>query len=452
MTGQPPYNAFLRQLASNQAVGLEQRRLLSARQAVVLGREPSCEIVLDANLYVGVSRRHAEIRPINSTQSQGSCSNWEICDLNSANGTYVNERRLYGCQTLQVGDRIRLAQDGPEFIFDCQVEPSVVPASTALSQQQSSSISTTQVVPKFLTNLAATFSKAIRFAAWGAVGGLIAGLICVPFGGGWNLCANTYADAVVATSREGALFGVCLAVALLVAFSQYLKRGFQIGKALKGSAWIGLLAGGIGWGISDVIYISLGASYFTQAISWSVGGGLLGLGLSFRIPNLGRWRGTVGGLVGGLLGGGLFVFVGHPDVQCTGSLNSASHLFIVIASYLLGNAIVGFFIGLMIVIAEAFFQQAWLEIHYDSKDSRKVIIGPEPISIGSDPWKCIVYDRNAPPVALRYQLTQGRILCEDVPDGIVRHLQPGDRQTVGNLTVIVRTGGMPTQTDQVSSA
>ena len=53
-----------------------------------------------------------------ASQSQPS---WQICDLNSPNGTYVNGKRIEGCQLLHSGDRIVLSQDGPEFIFECVV-------------------------------------------------------------------------------------------------------------------------------------------------------------------------------------------------------------------------------------------------------------------------------------------------------------------------------------------
>lgn len=150
--GKYPYNAFLRQLPSSNVAGQGQiRQSLSANQAVVLGRDPSCEIVLDATLYEGVSRRHAEVRPITGTQSQGGWPGWLLCDLNSANGTYVNGKRLHGCQTLQVGDRIRLDHNGPEFIFECQVSTPVVHAPKALPVQVSDSVHLSQLLPIFST-------------------------------------------------------------------------------------------------------------------------------------------------------------------------------------------------------------------------------------------------------------------------------------------------------------
>jgi RsiW-degrading membrane proteinase PrsW (M82 family) len=62
-----------------------------------------------------VSRQHVEFRP-----SPASPTGWQICDLNSANGTFVNGQAVRGCQDLREGDHISLAQNGPVFIFELQ--------------------------------------------------------------------------------------------------------------------------------------------------------------------------------------------------------------------------------------------------------------------------------------------------------------------------------------------
>jgi hypothetical protein len=85
---------------------------LSSQRSLVLGREDDCDIVIDEKLYNGVSRHHAKL--------QQAGNSWQICDLNSANGTYVNRRRIQGCQQLSDSDRIQLDQYGPTFIFEAQ--------------------------------------------------------------------------------------------------------------------------------------------------------------------------------------------------------------------------------------------------------------------------------------------------------------------------------------------
>lgn len=123
--------AVLRQLATGgRTLPLLPPYELPKAQEIVLGREPTCHIVLDPNLYTGVSRRHVILRP----QPHG----WEACDLGSANGTYINGRRLHHCHHLQPGDRVSLGKNGPEFIFEVQ---------TALGSPQPDSVTFTQLFP-----------------------------------------------------------------------------------------------------------------------------------------------------------------------------------------------------------------------------------------------------------------------------------------------------------------
>ncbi|MGA7936572.1 MAG: PrsW family glutamic-type intramembrane protease [Kovacikia sp.] len=121
MTGNKQTTACLRQLASGNSP--EQRQPiypLSDTGNIVIGRDPQCQVVLDPLIYRTVSRRHAEVSPILGFNAPAGSRFWQVCDLNSANGTFVNGQRIKGCQVLQGGDRIVLGQDGPEFIFELQ--------------------------------------------------------------------------------------------------------------------------------------------------------------------------------------------------------------------------------------------------------------------------------------------------------------------------------------------
>ena len=116
--------AFLRQIfREDTGDRLEMVATLGDR-SISLGRDPSCEIAIDINTYGAVSRRHAEIRPIFARKR---FEGWEICDLNSANGTFINGKILYGCQRLQHGDRLQLTKDGPKFLFEMLSELSDQP-------------------------------------------------------------------------------------------------------------------------------------------------------------------------------------------------------------------------------------------------------------------------------------------------------------------------------------
>lgn len=113
------YRAFLRQLSTGGATTvLLPPYHLSDNQETVIGREATCHLSLEPNLYLSVSRRHAVIRPASFLGN--GLPGWEICDLNSANGTFVNGNYLRGCQSLKTGDQIELGQNGPLFIFEYQ--------------------------------------------------------------------------------------------------------------------------------------------------------------------------------------------------------------------------------------------------------------------------------------------------------------------------------------------
>lgn len=82
------------------------------RPSVRLGRGPGNDLVLEDTQ---ASRNHAEI------SQQGD--QFYIRDLDSMNGTLVNNRRVTGSQQLQTGDRIQIG----ETVLSCEVAPAAVP-------------------------------------------------------------------------------------------------------------------------------------------------------------------------------------------------------------------------------------------------------------------------------------------------------------------------------------
>jgi len=119
-------------LKSNPTNGQQETRYqLSPNQQILIGRDyqrlsqdirgqNSQLIVLSG--YSKISSVHAQIQNVNSPES--NYLNWQICDLNATNGTYINGDRIQGCRILNPGDRITLAYPSPsekaaEFIFHC---------------------------------------------------------------------------------------------------------------------------------------------------------------------------------------------------------------------------------------------------------------------------------------------------------------------------------------------
>ena len=100
---------------------------VSAGQTITLGRLQGCDVVVDDE---SASRRHCTI-----TARDESCV---VADLQSANGTFVNEKRI-AMQPLQRGDRLRVGSTVFELV-DASAQPSVSAASTQPGSAASLSI------------------------------------------------------------------------------------------------------------------------------------------------------------------------------------------------------------------------------------------------------------------------------------------------------------------------
>jgi pSer/pThr/pTyr-binding forkhead associated (FHA) protein len=98
------------------------RRLpLDPTRPLRIGRDPSCELCLpDA---AGLSRRHAELR----WNPAAAC--WELLDLGSANGTYLEGEKITAPQPLRHGQAIRLGRRGVDLLFQQPIpQPAPAPA------------------------------------------------------------------------------------------------------------------------------------------------------------------------------------------------------------------------------------------------------------------------------------------------------------------------------------
>jgi len=80
------------------------RTLIVPPDGAVIGRSSECDIVLDDS---GVSRRHAEIRPVGSA--------WVLRDLGSTNGVLVDGAQVAGEHRLADGERIAMGSSELRF-------------------------------------------------------------------------------------------------------------------------------------------------------------------------------------------------------------------------------------------------------------------------------------------------------------------------------------------------
>ena len=271
------------------------------------------------------------------------------------------------------------------------------------------------------------YRQALVFGGWGALGSVVGVLLIIglekPID---HLLGRLGNRDAIALALIFAIIGSCIAAALLAGYSTYMRR-FRLLEFLK-TALFGFFAGAVAGSVSGFVWGFGAAGPVRQSVVLIIAGSLLGLGLSYRIPNLGRWHGLTGGALGA------------AATALVGSLAPGRDSFVALAF-----ALLGFFIGAALVFVEAAFREAWLEVRYGPKEIRNITLGLEPVSIGGDPDACTVYAKNAPAVAYRYKLDQGSITCEDVTKGQTTTVQPGTTQTIGNLTVTVRAAGAEAQ-------
>ena len=84
---------------------------LDPAKGLTIGRAPDNGLCLPE--AAGLSRQHAQVRR-SRTGNQ-----WLVCDLGSANGTWLEGVRVRQCRPLGDGDEIRLGSSGPVLVFRC---------------------------------------------------------------------------------------------------------------------------------------------------------------------------------------------------------------------------------------------------------------------------------------------------------------------------------------------
>ena len=228
-------------------------------------------------------------------------------------------------------------------------------------------------------------------------------------------------------------WGICLA--LMGGQSYYLKQsGLSASQWMQGTVG-GLTAGLIGGLAGQLLFQSMGSDAHYDAafriLGWSLLGSLVGIGMSFFVPNFRIDKGLLGGAAGGAAGaigflGAQSLLNGLPGGDVLGRL--------------VGALILGFFIGLMVAWIERAFRRLWLEVGYGGREVRTVTLGAEPVSIGSNAPRCTIYVRNAPEVAYRYWVAQGKVICEDVATRLTRVMTIGEKQLIGGAEVVVKSG------------
>jgi serine protease Do len=98
----------IRHISGTRATQIDEVHL-GAHRELILGRAPSAAVRFDPHEDRSVGRHHARI-----SWTETNPISFEIADLKSRNGTYVNGKLITTPIELHAGDIVRLGAQGPE--------------------------------------------------------------------------------------------------------------------------------------------------------------------------------------------------------------------------------------------------------------------------------------------------------------------------------------------------
>ncbi len=169
-----------------------------------------------------------------------------------------------------------------------------------------------------------------------------------------------------------------------------------------------------------------------RLLGWTLLGAVIGVGISFFIPNLRSGRALFGGSLGGSLGAIGFL--------------AAALLLADQPGRLLGASIIGFGIGMMIFWEEERQLQSnsHLLVHWNATETSKILLGKEPIWLGSSADAQIPLSKSKyAPLTAKIFKQENQVMIEFHPDyaqqtGIKvaqQELLPGKRRTFAEISL-----------------
>lgn len=293
-----------------------------------------------------------------------------------------------------------------------------------------------------------TQSKPVALAKMGALGAMAAFLPGETLqASNWNGVENpSFISLLTGTAVWMGAYAIAYSVALTIGQNRYLHRPWlgsrEITVTVAGGALIGFVSGGIAqFFFSIAVAVGQGNIFFVEVArvaAWAIFGALIGLGMSFIIPNLGRMHGLVGGAAGGAVGAVGFIASGLIAGDAAGRF--------------VGMAVVGGALGYAIGRVEEVARTAWLQVGYgNSKETVRVSLGKEPVCVGSHSQRCAIWAKGARPVALRFRYIDSQVLCDDMASERSFVVDPGFQQQVGNVHLLVCVGNAPAATTSTNS-
>lgn len=124
MSDKPNTQIIVRHIAGAKINRIDPFALADTKE-ITFGREAGSTVMFDSPKDDVVSRRHAVLRIRNEP-----VPSFEIEDLKSSNGTFVNGERIAEPRELLPEDTVEFGKGGPKFVFDVQPRPTGMQART----------------------------------------------------------------------------------------------------------------------------------------------------------------------------------------------------------------------------------------------------------------------------------------------------------------------------------
>lgn len=223
----------------------------------------------------------------------------------------------------------------------------------------------------------------------------------------------------------GAVFGICLGVALAAVNGMSSGSTQQFRRNLAWGAGIGFCGGIMGLYVGQMFFgplyknpeeftvSMLGPFVFiwdvvVRAIGWAFIGLFIGLvqGLPSKSSQSAR-HGAIGGFLGGFLGGTLFEIIPYLRLPISGDLSVICRGIGMIVT----GASIGFFVGLV----SNLLKQAWVRVSVGRNEGREYIISKPKTTIGRDELSDVGLfgDRNISPLHAVIEFQNGRRVLHD---------------------------------------
>src|SRR4051812_9730750 len=113
---------------------------LKHHNELIFGREAGVTVKYDPDRDDLVGRQHARI-----SRDPADPNAFQLTDLNSTNGTFLNGQKVTGTVRVNPGDKVQFGPGGPEFTFDVEPRPEGAVKSTRISGTASAAPPTTRI-------------------------------------------------------------------------------------------------------------------------------------------------------------------------------------------------------------------------------------------------------------------------------------------------------------------